>query len=124
MPELWTENAKTSFHKATFALAKTRQNPLPPIDYRSQLHSHSIDQQNHLLSLEDELQLADHIAFLAHTGEGFAAIAAVCIEERQDGLIVRLARNKLRQVGVVKGLEQVLGVLQKCCTEGKHRQLD
>lgn len=120
MLSLWTRELKISFHKTVFELAKTRQNPLPPINYRGQLHESNVRQLEHVLSLKDELQLADHIAFLAQVSEGFAPISAVCIEERQAGLKVVLARNELRDAHVLKGLRQVVQALGRCCQEGNH----
>jgi hypothetical protein len=76
---------------------------------------------SHVLHLNDELQLADHVAFLAHNCEGFPAIASVCVEEQPDGqgLSLRLARNKLQDLRETKDLQKVLDVLENCAKQGK-----
>lgn len=60
------------------------QTPYREINYRDRLRGHE-QSSDHILSLRDEGQLADHIAFLAHTREGSSRITALCVEERPNG---------------------------------------
>ncbi|KAK1656901.1 hypothetical protein BDP55DRAFT_55737 [Colletotrichum godetiae] len=75
---------------------------------------------NHILRLEDGIQLAGHVAFLPQRSEGFAEIAAVCIEEQPNhqGLIIRLARNELQRTEEVESIRGLLRVLEDCASEG------
>lgn len=119
MPPWWDEDGERAFHEAVFKLSSLRQTPCPDVYYR-QKPQRDPRSPGYILRLQDELQLADHIAFLAHDCEGPLPIAAVCIEEQQDhpGLRVRLARNHLRSPDDVRGIGQLLGVLQDCAQKG------
>ena len=70
-------------------------------------------------SLRDELQLADHVAFLAHSQEGVEAISGACVEEGQAGLIVRLASNHTPCPATVSGLQRLLCSVGGGATQGK-----
>ncbi|CCF46131.1 hypothetical protein CH063_03791 [Colletotrichum higginsianum] len=107
MPPWWDEDGERAFHEAVFKLSSLRQTPCPDVYYRQKPRTDPRS-PGYILSLQDELQLADHIAFLAHDCEGPLPIAAVCIEEQQDhpGLRVRLARNHLRSPDDVRALSR------------------
>ncbi|KZL65166.1 ott 1508-like deaminase [Colletotrichum incanum] len=119
MPLLWTINDETKFHQAIAQLSKLRQTPLQEANYRHQYRG-GPQSSDHVLRLEDEMQLADHVAFIAHSSEGFPEIAAACIEERPDqqGLLIRLARNELRRTEEVKSIRCLLRVLEGCASGG------
>jgi hypothetical protein len=121
MPSLWTVTDELAFHKAMVTLAKTRQNPRPDENYRRSIRNPLSQSSAHVLRLEDELQLADHLAFLAHNCEGFPAITSICIEEHpgKQGLTVRLVRNELRDDLATGDIRKVLHLLQRCATQGK-----
>ncbi|OHE94864.1 hypothetical protein CORC01_09783 [Colletotrichum orchidophilum] len=82
-----------------------------------------LQSSGHVLRLEDETQLADHVALIAHSSEGFPEIAAVCIEEQPDqqGLIIRLARKELQRTEEVESIRGLLGVLEGCTSGVLHR---
>ncbi|KXH62680.1 hypothetical protein CNYM01_13107 [Colletotrichum nymphaeae SA-01] len=66
------------------------------------------------------MQLADHVAYLAHSSERFEKIAAVCVEEQPDqkGLLIRLARNELRDTEELESIRGLLRVLEHCASGG------
>ncbi|KAK1957308.1 hypothetical protein LY78DRAFT_401302 [Colletotrichum sublineola] len=83
MPLLWTIDDETKFHQSIVQVSKLRQTPRQEANYRHQYRG-GPQSSSHVLRLEDEMQLADHVAFIAHSSEGFPEIAAACIEERPD----------------------------------------
>ncbi|TQN67035.1 hypothetical protein CSHISOI_08422 [Colletotrichum shisoi] len=107
MPPWWDDDGERAFHEAVFQLSCLRQTPCPDVYYR-QKPRRDPRSPGYILRLQDELQLADHIAFPAHDCEGPLPIAAVCVEERQDhpGLRVRLARNHLKSPDDVRALSR------------------
>lgn len=120
-PKLWTHRDEVDFHSAVVKLAKLRQNPQRDIDYRMQPNEVVADDGDHILGFWDELQLADHCAFLTHDEESPLAIAAACVEETASGqaITIRVARNELHDERQVDGLRQVLNTLQSCLREGE-----
>ncbi|KAK7433960.1 hypothetical protein Landi51_13735 [Colletotrichum acutatum] len=119
MPLLWTTDDGIEIHQAVLRLSKLRQTPHQEVNYR-QRYRESRQPSDHVLRPEDEMQMADHIAYLAHSSEGFAEIAAVCVEEQPDqqGLLIRLARNELRDTEEVENLRGLLRVLEECASGG------
>lgn len=118
MPGFWTQDLQLSFHQAVEALYARTENPLAEIDYTEQ-NPQWIQRGNdsqHVLSLMDELQLADHIAFLAQTQEGALAISAVCVEETVDGLVLVLAGNSVPTPKTVEGLSHLMNLLEHART--------
>lgn len=121
MPNLWTAELQYAFHSTVEKLHKrVEKNPLAEVDYRTQNRQYEKrnDNSQYTLSLMHELQLADHLAFLAHTEEGVKAISAVCVEEKgdgldegDDGLLVILASNETPSDETVSGLQTLLNVL-------------
>lgn len=85
-------------------LFSTAQNPIEERAYRETLADTS--PTSHTLRFKDELQLADHIAFLAHSQEGVHAISAACIEEKHAEITIRLASNHTPSVPTVSGLKR------------------
>ncbi|KZL64543.1 deaminase [Colletotrichum tofieldiae] len=110
MPLLWTIDDETKFHQAVAQVSKLRQTPFQEANYRHQYRG-------------DEMQLADHVALIAHSSEGFPEIAAVCIEEQPDqqGLLIRLARNELQRTEEVESIRSLLRVLEGCASGVLHR---
>lgn len=116
MPKLWQRDGEFAFHDAITRLSKLRQTPSPEVSYREQNYTDVSEDPNYVLRFEEELQLADHLGYLAQGCEGFPEIAAVCIEEQQDqhGLIVRLARNELHPSADLSGLRNLLRSIGEC----------
>ncbi|KAK2005404.1 hypothetical protein LZ32DRAFT_510872, partial [Colletotrichum eremochloae] len=117
MPLLWTIEDETKFHQAIVQVSKLRQTPRQEANYRHQYRG-GLQSSDHVLRLEDEMQLADHVAFIAHSSEGFSEIAAACVEERPDqqGLLIRLARNELQRTEEVESIRCLLRVLEGCAS--------
>lgn len=122
MPALWTATHELEFHQATFCLSKLRQTPREEINYR-QTYLDDPRSPEHIFRFEDELQLADHIAYLVHGSERPLEIAAACIEEQQSppGLVFRVARNKLQHAEDVQNLGELLGIVERCARNSKWR---
>ncbi|KAK2059324.1 hypothetical protein LY76DRAFT_653434 [Colletotrichum caudatum] len=122
MPLLWTIDDETKFHQAIVQVSKLRQTPRQEANYRHQYRG-GPQSSDHVLRLKDEMQLADHVTFIAHSSEGFSEIAAACVEERPDqqGLLIRLARNELQRTEEVESIRCLLRVLEGCASRVQHR---
>ncbi|KAK2001005.1 hypothetical protein LX36DRAFT_698582 [Colletotrichum falcatum] len=122
MPLLWAIDDETRFHQAIAQVSRLRQTPFREANYRHQ-HREAPRFSDHVLRPEDEMQLADHVALIAHSSEGPLEIAAVCIEEQPDqqGLRVRLARNELKRAEDVESVRGLLRVLESCASGDLRR---
>ena len=82
---------------------------------------HPVDDQpsTHLLRFKHELQIADHIAYLAHSQECVEAISAACVEEHDDGLVLRLASNHSPTDFTIAGLRTLLGSISIGAARGR-----
>lgn len=120
MSSIWTPSDESAFHTAIFKLAKLRQTPEKDVNYRDQQPDDLVQRTEHTLSFAEELQLADHMAFLCHVSEGFAAISAACIEEQphKSTLIIRVARNHMKEAKQVEGLQNILHVVERFAKGG------
>ena len=115
----WTDDAKRIFHENVRALKGKHQDPCLPRNYRTRRLPTS---ECHRLSFEDELQIADHIAYLAHYKEGSERVAAAVVQELQDGkpgLVIRLAANKTPPTEIMAGLEKIIEVVENHARAGK-----
>ncbi|OAA62856.1 hypothetical protein SPI_04396 [Niveomyces insectorum RCEF 264] len=113
MTKLWTNKLEGDFHRAVETLRGINETPSEAESYRLQELPHGGDDGQYTLHPKDELQLANHIAFLAHATEGASAVSAVCLEEPADdgdsgGLVVRLASNEAAKPAIITGLEALL----------------
>jgi hypothetical protein len=117
MVSLWTRELRQGFHEAVEDLHAITANPSEERDYRDSLPD--IPSTHYALRLRDELQLADHIAFLAHSQEGVHAISAACVEESDTGLVIRLASNSTPSTLAVTGLTKILNTFSNCARQGK-----
>lgn len=102
-------------------LFSTAQNPIEERAYRETLADTS--PTSHTLRFKDELQLADHIAFLAHSQEGVHAISAACIEEKHAEITIRLASNHTPSVPTVSGLRKILHTFSEGARLGTVRTI-
>jgi hypothetical protein len=111
MPNFWTTDLRRDFHQAVNRLHRVERSPSGEKHYR-----HSLPQGDgaspYTLRLRDELQMADHIAFLAQSQEGVESISAVCVEESANGLVFRLASNHTPSVSTIAGLRKFLNTLR------------
>ncbi|KAI7781806.1 hypothetical protein LA080_014296 [Diaporthe eres] len=117
MTPLWTPELRRDFHEAVETLHAIDEIPSEERDYRSSLPD--IPSTYHTLRLRDELQLADHVAYLAHSQEGVHAISAACVEESDNGLVVRLASNRTPSTRTVSGLRTILATFSNGARRGK-----
>ena len=72
------------------------------------------------LSLKQESDLVDDLAFISATSEEPEHVIAVCIEEHRDskGLTIRLARNKGDLQETKHALKEITSVLEKVAARG------
>lgn len=107
MPSPWDTEVLRKFHTTVEALYATRQNPVGNVAYRDDYRLDDETAGLHTMWFLDELQIADHVAFLAHAQEGAHAVSAICVEERSDGLLLRLASNKRPLQDITFGLRKL-----------------
>jgi hypothetical protein len=110
--------SQRKFHQAVEALRNVTENPLSEELYRVREPDGHCG-STRILRFGDELQIADHIAFLAHSEQGVEAISAVCVEERVNGLVFRLASNSTPSEATVSGLKILLEDLSHSVTAGE-----
>ncbi|TVY18376.1 hypothetical protein LARI1_G003946 [Lachnellula arida] len=125
-PGIWTRDISQSFYGNVNTLSKKlrpKQSPRAPKNYR-QSAPRVKETKQYLLSYEEELHLADHIAFLAHIEEGVEFGSAAVLQEMGDppGFTFRLASNHTPRPTVVNGIERILEIVQDHAEAGKHRQ--
>ncbi|TVY49255.1 hypothetical protein LOCC1_G000808 [Lachnellula occidentalis] len=126
LPGIWTADLSRSFYGNVNALSnklKGNQSPRAPKNYRQSV-PRAKEMKGYLLSYEEELHLADHIAFLAHVEEGVEYVSAAVLQEMSDppGFTFRLASNQTPRSTVVNGIEKILGIVRDHAKAGKHRQ--
>lgn len=119
MASLWTPNLSRNFYTAVESLLSLTQNPLEEEAYSTALAN--AESTGYTLRLKDELQLADHIAFLAHSSEGVHAVSAACVEERDSELLIRLASNQTPPEATVSGLREIIRTFSEGIQHGKVR---
>ncbi|KAH8657903.1 hypothetical protein BX600DRAFT_524038 [Xylariales sp. PMI_506] len=112
MPNLWEPKLRRDFHRAVESLHNVTRNPAAEFMYRDS-GAPEPDSPSYTLRLRDELQLADHIAFLAHSQEGVQAVSGVCVEETVDGLVIRLASNHTPIKSTEDGLRRILNTVSE-----------
>lgn len=117
MPSLWTARLRQDFHQALETLHAETKTPSPEVSYDESLIG--TGSKNYTLRMRDELQLANHIAFLAHSQEGVEAISGACVEEVGDGLTIRLASNHTPTPDTVSELRNILSTMSKGATQGE-----
>lgn len=116
MTPLWTPELRRAFHGAVETLYAITQTPSEERDYRDSLPE--TPSSEYTFRLVDELQLADHVAFLAHSQEGVHDISAACVEESDNGLVIRLASNETPSQRTVSGLEKILATFSNGARSG------
>ncbi|KAI1503457.1 hypothetical protein F5X99DRAFT_375291 [Biscogniauxia marginata] len=114
----WTSSMKRGFHEAVSQLRKINDNPEGQKDYRDDFPLHS---EGYILTLHDERQLADDIAFLAHTKDEVYSISAVTILEKSGGITLILASNRTPTDLTVSVLRKILSLVKNYSITGKHK---
>lgn len=109
MHNLWIPKLQQDFHEAIENLHLGTAIPSQELSY-DQFHTEE-ESTKYSFCLGDELQLANHIAFLAHSNEGVEAISAACVEEGENILTIRLASNHPPSQSTVKKLQDILNIV-------------
>lgn len=115
MPYLWTARLRQDFHQALETLHAETKTPSLEVSY----NEIGTGSKNYTLRMRDELQLVNHIAFLAHSQEGVEAISGACVEEVRDGLTIRLASNHTPSPDTVSKLQNILSITSRGATQGQ-----
>ena len=117
MPTFWTPLMEQRFHRAVAALQRVAKDSSDEIVYGDpQLRD---DQTGgYSLKFKHELQIANHMAYLAHSEEGVEAISAACVEEHDGGLVLRLASNHSPTASTVAGLRALLDIISAGVAQG------
>ena len=94
-------------------------NEIPERPSETQLSNGSLPDRS--LTILQEKELVDNLAFLSSTKDTHLKIMAVCVEERDDheGLTIRLASNTGDITDVQQGFKKVARVLEEAATRGK-----
>ena len=117
MTQLWTSELRRNFHEAVETLHRVTKTPSAEVSNPESVTG--LESREYSLRLRDELQLTNHIAFLAHSQEGVEAISGSCVEEATDGLTIRLASNHTPSPGTISGLRKILGTVSEGATKGE-----
>lgn len=115
MANFWGNETKLDFHKAVAELQDVTRYPVDEEDYRPEENSET---DARVLRFKDELQLADDLAFLAHSEEGVGTVSAVTIQERSEGITVLLASNYTPTETTIKGLRNILSIIRRYAFKG------
>ncbi|CAG8971025.1 hypothetical protein HYALB_00005262 [Hymenoscyphus albidus] len=115
---IWTEESSEAFYKSFKPLRRrvgeNNHHILTlPVDYRRDRRT--TNTFKYTLSYEDELQLADHFAFLAAITENNSKGVSAAVHEEQrepPGIIIRLSANATPGPTVVEGLSDILSIVQ------------
>ncbi|KAJ5696741.1 hypothetical protein N7536_007153 [Penicillium majusculum] len=111
-------SASQEFYQAVRNLRNLTDQPSEEHSYRTIPLSQSA---KYLLKAEDEMQLADDIAFLAQWQEGVENVTAVTLQEKPNGLVICLASNHTPADKTVLELTQTMALVSKYAAEGKRR---
>lgn len=108
------------FHRNITKLLQKTDQPGEAENY-GEFPSPKTSEIGHLLLVEEEQHLADHIAFLAQTKSGPETVSAVTLEEGQSppSLKFRLASNRQRSPGVIEQLRAVLQIVEEYARIGE-----
>ncbi len=117
MTSLWTPKLQQEFHEAIERLCGVTTSPSAEASYPEP--PAETEPGTYTLRLRDELQLANHVAFLAHAQEGVQAISGVYVEEAEEGLVIRLASNHTPSQSVVLGLQKILDSMARGAAMGE-----
>jgi hypothetical protein len=118
----WTQASKRNFHQNVVELYKWNREPCGAENYRCQSAQES---DQYVLSRGEEQHIADHLAFLAQSEEGARTVSAATVEEHGEhgehgtGLTIRLAGNQTPSEEVLRGLEDILAIVQAYATKGQ-----
>ena len=103
------------FYQAVRHLRNLTDQPSEEHSYRKDIPTQSA---KHLLKAEDEMQLADDIAFLAQREEGVENVTAVTLQEKAHGLVICLASNHTPSDKTVGELNEIMALVSEYASEG------
>ncbi|KAK0367590.1 hypothetical protein CLIM01_15054, partial [Colletotrichum limetticola] len=115
----WTPPLKADFHRILTSMRQLTDVPSEPRTYRGGRTSQS---DTHTLSIEDEMQCADAIAFLAHHKEGAQFVSTVTLRECHERLRIVLAGNTTPSSKVQDELAKVMGHVSTLSKEGGSKR--
>ena len=116
-PNFWTPQSSLEFHATVTQLYRKNQQPGAHHIYPN-IKPKNADTGRHVLSVEDELQLADDIAFLAQTKRDPLTISAVTVQERSTGLHFLISSNAQPVGSTQAGLQRFTSTLTKYAKKG------
>lgn len=116
----WTRSLELDFHRAVAELRELNEMPSEVQFYRDRATPGS---GGHILSFQDEQQIADGLAFICHWEEGVHRVSTITLEEHPDGLIALLACNSSPTKTITRSLEEVLAVVTQYASQSKVVQL-
>ncbi|KAI1636862.1 hypothetical protein F4809DRAFT_661983 [Biscogniauxia mediterranea] len=119
-PNFWTLSTKRDFHKAVVDLCFFTRIPADEKDYRSGHPPHS---EGYALDFEDERQLADDIAFLAHSSDDVESISAVTVLEEPESVTLLLASNHAPSDSTVTGLREIISIMKRYSSTRRNRRV-
>lgn len=103
------------------AVSKLKNLKPVPIECSHPLPEHFKEDSIDRLPFEEELQLADDFAFIAayEFGVDYVTTAAIEVQPRFSGLVIRLAANEGVADCVVEKLDAIAAVLKRCADKSK-----
>lgn len=103
------------FYQAVQNLRRLTDQPSHEESYRINSPSQST---KYILKAEDEMQLADNVAFLAHSQEGVENVTAVTLRENAHGLVICLASNHTPPSTTISELSEVMALVSEYASTG------
>ncbi|KGO67158.1 hypothetical protein PITC_020640 [Penicillium italicum] len=103
------------FFQAVQTLRNLTDQPSEEHSYRDIPPSQST---KYLLKAEDEMQLADDIAFLAQWQEGVENVTAVALQEMANGLVICIASNHTPANKTINELKEIMDLVSVYAFEG------
>lgn len=111
----WAPRLKADFHRTIASLQQLTEIPSEP-----QANYEGVRQESrtYTLSIEDEIQTANAIAFLAHYKEGGKFVSTATLREYPERLQLVLAGNTTQSPNVLGELTKLTACLSKLNKEG------
>ena len=113
----WTPLLQQDFHQSVAELREVTQTPAAARYYRDCPMPKSND---HILSFQDELQMADDIAFLCHRDEGVGYVSAVTLQEHSNRLVILLASNSTPSQTTTQVLGDIAEIISQYTRRSRH----
>ncbi|KAK1514254.1 hypothetical protein CABS01_16744 [Colletotrichum abscissum] len=111
----WAPPLKAEFHRTIASLQQLTNIPSEPRAYYAGATPRA---HIHILSIEDEIQMTNSIAFLAHRNEGVKFVSTVALREYPERLQVVLAGNTTPSSSARRELAKIMTHLSKISRKG------